>query len=87
MVSKSDFFGFCEVRVMVNGGVQVEENRQVERLIGIQELVLEAEALNFVEVEGTFLWVYLVYGNARNRFVRPIVDFVECEGSLTSIHE
>ena len=85
MVRQSDLLRVSKVWVVVNRWVQVEKNWQVDRLIWVQELVLEAETLYFVEIEGTLFWEDLVDGNTRDWFVRSIEDFIECEGSLTCI--
>ena len=72
---------------MVDRWVKIEEYRKVNRLIGIQELILEAEALDFVEVQSAFLWEDLVNGDSSDRLIRTIVHFVESKSSLTSVDQ
>lgn len=85
MISQSYFFRLSQVRVVVNRWVQVEKNRQVDRLIWVQELVLEAKALYFVEIEGALFWEDLVDGNTCDWLVRSVENFIEREGSLACI--
>ena len=77
VVRQSDFFVFCQVWIMVDWWVEIKENWEVNRLIWIQKLILEAEALNFVKVQGAFLGEYLVNGDASDRLIRAIVHFIE----------
>lgn len=50
VVGEHDLLYVSQTRVMVNSRVQVEQNWQIDLLLGIQKLVFKAEALNFVEV-------------------------------------
>lgn len=42
--------------------------------------------MDFVEVEGAVFWMNLVDGDTCDRFITPIVHFIECKGSFTSIY-
>ena len=75
-----------EVRIVVNGGVQVEKDRQVHWFLRIEKLVLKAEALDLVEVEGGLLWEDLVNGYSSYRLVWSVVDFVKGEWGLACVH-
>lgn len=85
MVSKDKLFVILETWVVVDRRVQVEEQGQVERLVRVQQLILEAEALYFVEVNGGIFWGQLVDSNASYRFVTSVVYLVEREGSLAGV--
>lgn len=85
MIRQRDLFRLSQVRVVVDRWVQVEKNWQVDRLIWVQKLVLEAETLYFVEVEGALLRKDLVDGDTCDWFVRPIENFIECKSCLTCI--
>ena len=87
MVRKGNLFLLFEVRIEVDRWVKVEENGEIQRLIRVQQLVFEAEALNFVEVHGTLLGENLVDRDASDRLVRPIVHFIKGQGCLTGIDE
>ena len=87
VVRQSDFFVLCQIWIMVDWWVEIKEYWKVNWLIWIQKLILEAEALDFVEVESTFFGKNLVNGNASYRLVRAIVHLIECEGSLASIDQ
>jgi hypothetical protein len=52
----------------------------------IEQLVFKAETLDFVEIQGNFFRTNLVNSDACYWFIRPIVDFVKCKGSLASIN-
>lgn len=87
VVRQSDFFVLCQVWIMVDWWVEIKEYWEVNWLIWIQKLILEAEALDFVEVESTFFGEDLVNGNASDRLIRAIVHLIECESSLTCIDQ
>jgi len=55
-------------------------------LLRVQQLILEAETLDFVEVQGALLRENLVDSNSRDWLIRPVVHLIEGKGSLTSIH-
>ena len=87
MVGQEDFLAVGEVGVVADGGVDVEEERQVEGLVGVDQLVLETEALDFVEIEGRLLGVDLVDGDACDGSVGAVEDLVEAEGGLARIDD
>ena len=64
VVRQDYLFGFGNLRVMIDGWVKVEQKGQLKGLVRVQKLVFEAEALDFVEVEGQFFGVDLVDGYA-----------------------
>jgi len=49
--------------------VNVEENRHIDLLSGIEPLFLKAETLDFIEIETDFLRCYLIYSNTSNGFI------------------
>ena len=69
MICQNDFFFLSQVTVVVNRRVQVKQHRQVNRLVWIEELVFEAEALDFVEIQGDLFREDLVDCNACDWFV------------------
>ena len=75
------------VAIMINRWVQVKEHWQVYRFVRVEQLVLKAEALYFIEVKCALFWEYLVYCDASYRFIRAIIDFIKSKGCLTSIHK
>ena len=62
---------------MQDGRVQVKENGQVHHFAGVEQLVFEAEALNFVKVKGNFFRVNLIYGDSCDWLGGAIMDLVE----------
>ena len=56
-------------------------------LVGVKKLVLEAEALDFVEVYRAVFGINLIYCNASYGLVRAIVDFVKGKSSFTRIDD
>jgi hypothetical protein len=71
---------------MVDWRVEVEEDGQVHGLLGVEQLVLEAEALYFVEVESSLIRVDLVNRYPWDGLIRSIVYLIEGKTCLTSIH-
>lgn len=63
--------------VVVDRRIQVKQDGQVNRLLGVQELVLKAETLDLVEVGRHLIRVNLVHSDTCNGLIRPIVDLVE----------
>ena len=86
MVRQDDVFTISQVRVMADRRVQVEKYWQVDLFVGVDQLVLEAEALDLVEVHGQFFREDLIDSDSCNRFIRPIIHLVEGQGRLTRIH-
>ena len=64
MVSQSDLLLVAKVWIMVDGRVQVKQYWQVERLVRVQELVLKAKALDFVEIQGALFREDLIDGDS-----------------------
>lgn len=71
---------------MADCGIDVEEERQINGLVWVNELVFKTEALNLVEIEGRLLRIDLVNGDASNWSVGTIEDFVESERTLARIN-
>ena len=85
MISQKYLFNIMTRWIMGDGWVKVEQEGQLEGLVGVEELVLEAEALNLIKIHRYFFWINLVNGNTRNRPVRPVEYFVEAEGRLACV--
>jgi len=86
VIREHNLMQVCEIRVMADWGVQVKQHWQVHLLLRVQQLILEAETLDFVEVQGALLRENLVDSNSRDWLIRPVVHLIEGKGSLTSIH-
>ena len=71
---------------MADCGINVEEERQINGLVWVDELVFETEALNLIEIEGRFLGIDLVNGDASYWSVGTIIDFVESKSTLARIN-
>ena len=72
---------------MINRWVQVKEHWQVYRFVRVEQLVLKAEALYFIEVKCALFREYLIYRDASYRLIRAIIDFIKSKGRLASIHK
>lgn len=69
MVSQSYLFDFFQVCIVIYRWVKIEQYWEINRLIWVQELILEAEALDFIEVKGTLFREDLVDGNTSDGLV------------------
>lgn len=86
MISKRNIDLALQVRVVIDCGVQIEQNWEVDLLVWVQQLIFEAETLNFGKVQAHIFWVNLVDCNSCNRLVTFVEYFVECQRSFTSIY-
>ena len=77
MIRQKDVLLACQIRIVVDGRVQVEQERQVHRFLRVEKLILETKTLNLVEVQRRLLWENLVNCQARNRLIRPVIHLVE----------
>ena len=77
MICEEYLFAVCELWLVVNCWIQIEQKREIDRLIWIEQLILKAKALDFVEVEGHFFREYLIDGYASHRSIRSIEHFIE----------
>jgi len=71
---------------VVDSRIDVEQKRQVNGLVGVEKLVLKAEALDLIEVKSRFIRENLVNSDARYRSVCSIVHTVKGQGCLSRIH-
>lgn len=67
VIGQNHLFAVREHWIVQNGWVQIEQNRQVDLLARVKELVFETEALDLIEVECTLFWKDLVDGDAGER--------------------
>lgn len=64
MICERDRLFLREIRVVVDRRIQVEQYWQFKRLTRIEELILEAEALDLVEVKSALLGEDLIDSDA-----------------------
>ena len=86
MVRENDVNRVRYVWIMRYRRIQVEKHRQINLLMWVDELVLEAKTLNFVEVLSDLFRKNLIDGNPSYWFIRPVVHFIEGKGSFASIY-
>jgi len=68
-------------------GINIEQKRQINGLVWVDELVFKTEALDLVEIEGRFLRIDLINGDASYWSVGTIVDFIEAKSTLARIND
>lgn len=86
VICQNDVLSATQVRIVVDGRVQIEQKRQVNWLIRIEQLVLEAETLNFVEIQRGLLGENLVDCDSSDRLTWPVIDLVKGQAGFTCIY-
>jgi len=86
VVGKKYFFAVGEVVVVVYCWVQIKQQRQIQTLIRIKQLVFKAKTLYFIEIQGAFFRKDLIDGYACDWTICSVINFVECKGSLSCIY-
>ena len=86
MIGQINLLAVGQSWIMANSWVQIEQKGHVQTLVGVQKLIFEAEALNFVEIQGCFLREDLVDGDTSDWSICSVEHFVEAESCLSSIH-
>ena len=69
VICENDLPLSSNVCVMVDSWIKIKEYREVHRLIWVEQLVLEAEALDLIEVESCLLRADLVDSYTSHRLV------------------
>lgn len=66
--------------------LSISSHRHVDLLAGLEALLVEAEALDLVEVEPGLGRVHVVGGHAQDGLVRLVLDRVKCQRRLPRDH-
>ena len=86
-ISHSDFLHSFYHLILVNFGLEVEEDGQEQFFLRVDQLLVEAEALYLREVDIAILWEDIIGSESYNRFFFPIVEAVEYDSSFTGIND
>ncbi len=87
LVANYDFLAVDELSFVFNSRVEIEEDRQIDFLLRIEHLILEAEALDLIKVEGGVLWHDLVDRYPDDWRICLIIGLVEGEGCFACVDD
>lgn len=82
-IREDDVFEEFQLGILTNLRINVEEHRHVHLLVRIQLLLLETEALDFVEIRTRFEWDDVVGTNSNHRLICWVPGSVKGQGGLS----